>query len=130
MTRPVFTSVYSESAAYTSAIRLNKVFSSSDNEAQGRTLSPSMNVPGAMGFNSVSSVSPRQHTLFDHAREHPFPIRLVAVVKLALVLFDVLLRRVMWCVVGAGAVPHVPGLVGSRLLGVADELNCLVGYVF
>ena len=36
----------------------------------------------------------------------------------------------MWCVVGAGAVPHVPGLVGSRLLGVTNEANCLVGDVF
>ena len=57
MTRPVCTSVYSESAAYTSAIRLNKVFSSSDNEAQGRTLSPSTKVPGSIGLIGVSAVS-------------------------------------------------------------------------
>jgi hypothetical protein len=54
--RPTWWSVYSEKPAYTSAILLNSAFSSSDSSSQGRTLSPSLKVPGVIGLISVSSV--------------------------------------------------------------------------
>ena len=70
-----------------------------------------------------------QDPALDHARQHPLAVGLVAVVELALVLVDELLRRVVRGVVGARAEPQVPGLVGLGLLGVADEPQRLVGQV-
>ena len=52
-----------------------------------------------------------------------------ALVELPLVAVDVLLGGVVGGVVGAGAEPQVPGLVGLRLLGVLDERDGLVGQV-
>ena len=65
----------------------------------------------------------------DHPRQDPLAVGLVAVVELAPVLVDVLLGGVVGGVVGARAEPQVPGLVRLRLLGVADELQRLVGQV-
>src|SRR5262249_34047455 len=47
----------------------------------------------------------------------------------ALVLLDVVLRCVMWSVVGARAEPEVPRLVVARLLGVTNEADRLIGDV-
>ena len=55
-----------------------------------------------------------QDAALDHARQHPLAVGLVAVVERALVLVDVLLRRVVRRVVRAGAEPQVPGLVRAR----------------
>ena len=54
--RPTCASVYSEKAAYTSAMRENSAFSSADSESHGRTASPAPNVPGGIGLSGVSSV--------------------------------------------------------------------------
>jgi hypothetical protein len=77
----------------------------------------------------ASAYSLRQDPPLDHPRQHPFAVGLVAVVEPALVLVDVLLRCVVGRVVGAGAEPQVPGLVGLGLLGVADEPERLVRQV-
>jgi hypothetical protein len=70
-----------------------------------------------------------QDPALDHPRQHPLAVGLVAVVERALVLGDVVLGAVVRGVVGAGAEPQVPGLVGLRLLGVADHAQRLVGEV-
>ena len=59
----------------------------------------------------------RHHTPLDHPGQDPIPVGLVAVVELALVFLDVLLRRVVRGVVGTWAEPHVPRLRrGGRVL--------------
>jgi hypothetical protein len=71
----------------------------------------------------------RQHPALDHPREHPLAVGLVAVVEDALVLVDVLLRRVVRGVIGAGAEPHEPRLRGARRPQIAQHLDRLVGEV-
>jgi hypothetical protein len=56
MMRPTWWSVYSENPAYTSAMRENRRFSSSDSVSQGRTASDGEYVPSGMGLSGVSSV--------------------------------------------------------------------------
>ena len=70
-----------------------------------------------------------QDAPLDHPRQHPLAVGLVAVVELAGVLGDVLLRRVVRRVVGAGAEPEVPGLLRRGRLAVGDERDRLVGQV-
>jgi hypothetical protein len=54
--RPTWTSVYSENAAYTSAMRENSRFSSSESVSHGRTESTGEYVPSVIGLSRVSSV--------------------------------------------------------------------------
>ena len=71
----------------------------------------------------------RQDALLDHARQHPGAVGLVAVVELALVLVDVLLRGVVRGVIGARVVEHEPRLRGAGGLLVPDHLDRLIGQV-
>lgn len=57
MTRPICTSVYSDMAAYTSAMRLNRAFSSALSVSHGRTASSWLNVSSRIGLSGVSAVS-------------------------------------------------------------------------
>ena len=68
----------------------------------------------------------RQHAFRDHALEHPRPVRFVSIVELALVLGDVVFRRVVRGVVRARVVPHEPRPRRVAGLLVADHRDGLV----
>src|SRR5262245_36800645 len=61
MIRPTWASVYSEKPAYTSAIRLNSLFSSELSESHGRTASSGLATSLGIGLHGVSCV-PRGST--------------------------------------------------------------------
>ena len=71
----------------------------------------------------------RQDALLDHPRQHRFPIGLVAIIELALVLVDVVLRAMMRGVVGAGAEPHVPGARRVGGVMVTEHAERLIGEI-
>jgi hypothetical protein len=71
----------------------------------------------------------RHDATLDHARQHPLAVCLIAVVELALVLVDELLRRVVRRMVRTGTEEHVPRLVGLTLLPRLDHLQSLVRQV-
>ena len=104
-------------------------FSSPESVSHGRIESPSTERARRHRIDRRQLGALGQDSALDHPRQHPFAVRVVAVVERALVLVDVLLRRVVRSVVGARAEPQVPRLVRLRLLRVADELERLVGEV-
>jgi hypothetical protein len=63
------------------------------------------------------------------ARQHPLPVSVVAIVKLALVLVDVVLRAVVRGMVRARTEPHVPGPGGVRSLLVAKHSDRLISQI-
>ena len=73
---------------------------------------PGLNVPLGHRIDRRQLGALGQDPALDHPRQDPLAIGLVAVVELALVLVDELLRRVVRGVVGARAEPQVPRLVG------------------
>ena len=129
MTRPTCASVYSEKPAYTSIRRENSFFSSALSESQGRTMSDAFDTSAGSGLSGVSCGALRQDALLDHPRQHHLAIRLVAVVELALVLVDVVLRAMMRRVVGAGAEPHVPGPRRVGGVMVTEHAERLIGEI-
>jgi hypothetical protein len=70
-----------------------------------------------------------QRSPLDHPREHPLPVRLIPVVELALVLVDVLLRRMVRSVVGARTKPHEPRFRRRHRMLIAQHPQGLVGQV-
>ena len=50
------------------------------------------------------------HQVLDHPRHDPFAVCIIAVVELARIAIGIFLRRMMRCVIGAGAEPHEPRL--------------------
>ena len=69
------------------------------------------------------------YALFDHPRQHPLPVGLVAIIELALVFVDVILRSMMRRVVGTRAEPHEPRLGRVRRLLVAQHPDRVVGQI-
>ena len=126
MSRPIWASVYSLKPANTSAIRLNsallvvgqRVPRLDEVRLVGLVLGHRVERGelGALGHDAA----------LDHALEHPGAVRVVAVVELALVLVDVLLRCVVGRVVRSRAEPDEPGLRGVRGVLVADHADRLV----
>ena len=125
------------SPAYTSAMRANRRRSSSVSESHGRTKSscghgwPSGPVASGSpcGLIGDSSASSGSRPSFFWSREDRRADRLVALVEAALVLVRPLLEHVVRRVRAARAEVHEPRLVGRDRLGVADELDRLVGEV-
>ena len=70
-----------------------------------------------------------ENALLDHPGQRPLAVGLVAVVEDALVLVDVLLRRMVRRVIRAGAEPHEPWTRRRGRLDVTDHPDRLIGKI-
>ena len=124
--------------AYTSAIAAKSLFSSSFSESHGRAVSSSGNgcpfgpvrVSGVpIGFSGGQLGVGRHDAELLLARQCLLAHRLVPHVEASLELVDPFLRRVMGSVAGARRVIEEERLLRRDRLGIADELERLVGDV-